>query len=136
MPDARINYTEPETLFAQTVQRRMDELNLSIRELADKTGSTYENIRKIVRGTSLPSKYFVRTIAHVLGLDEGEMTDMVAADKIKHKFGGVPELLAKKNPELVPIERLWSALTTAQKDNVLEMVRTYAKRNREKKAIS
>ncbi len=54
----------------------------------------------------------------------------MAADKIKHKYGKMPELIAGKDPSLTPVERVWTKLTNEQQDSVIKNVRQLALRNR------
>lgn len=132
MADDRVNYEVPETLFAQAVQKRMDELNLSIKDLSDKTDSAYETIRKLVRGLAFPSKYMAHVIAKELDLDAKSLIDFANTDKLRHKLGNAPAILAKKNPELEPIERLWGYLNSSQKKQIVDNVRSFARVNRER----
>jgi transcriptional regulator with XRE-family HTH domain len=133
MSDARMNFEVAETLFGQTVQKRMDEMNISIKDLSDRTGSAYETIRKLVRGLAFPSKYMAHFIATELNLDPQSLIDLANTDKLKHKLGNAPAIFAKKNPELEPIERLWGYLRKSQKKHIIETVRVWAKENRERK---
>jgi transcriptional regulator with XRE-family HTH domain len=114
----------------ERIQERMDELGLSIKDVADKAESTYEHIRKITRGTSFPSKYFIRVLAEVLDMDKQELEELVAVDQIMHKYGKTLNRVIGKNPELDPIEKVWSKLTKDQKADFISQITAVARRNR------
>lgn len=120
------------TRFSEIVEDKMDDLGLSINDVAGQVGSTYEHIRKIVRGSSpVVSKYLVKEICRVLKLDYEEMEPILNADKIHAKYKGkLPKELTDKNPELEPIERSWPKLTKAQKEDFIAQIAAVAKRNR------
>lgn len=123
---------QPTTLFAQRVVERMEELGLETIDVSDRTGATYQHIRGIVRGSSFPSPFFLRILCEVLALDFDEANQLLAADKIKHKFGGIPELLSGKDPSLTPVERQWGKLTPQQQLELVHRAETLARQNRKR----
>lgn len=124
------NVDQPTTLFAQKVLQRMEELNLGTIDVSDKTGATYQHIRGIVKGDSFPSPYFLRILCDVLGLDSLEMNKLLAVDKIKHKFGELPELLTGKDPSLAPVEQAWKSLNREQRDELIKRAKDLERLNR------
>jgi len=118
------------TLVAEKVQAAMDVQGLSIRDVAEKAGSTYEHVRNIVRGNVVPSKHYLRTLVDVLSLDLKEMEKLATADRIRTKYGKIPLELAGKNPELEPIERAWSHLSDQHKQDLVAMAQTFSKRDK------
>src|ERR1017187_9484612 len=46
--------------FAAYLGAAMKEKKVSIRDIAEETGGSYENIRRIVRGSSLPARFLRR----------------------------------------------------------------------------
>jgi ribosome-binding protein aMBF1 (putative translation factor) len=50
-------YLEKTTQTAQMVSAKMEALGISIRDLAYKVDTTYEHIRRLVRGEAVPSKH-------------------------------------------------------------------------------
>jgi transcriptional regulator with XRE-family HTH domain len=119
--------TQQLTRFAEAVQDQMDTLKLSIRDVAIKTDSTYEHVRKLLRGGSFPSKYFLRVLAEVLELDINDLERLLTADKIQHKFGTIPMELAGKKPGMEPLERVWDNLSSAHQSALIEQAQSLAK---------
>lgn len=102
----------------------------NLRDLAAKVDSTYEHMRKLIKGMAYPSKHLLRTLCDVLDLKLSEMEKLVFADRIQHKYGKLPHLLSGKNPELDPIEKDWDALTDDQKEAAKVMIHAWATQNR------
>jgi hypothetical protein len=127
------NYEPSATLFGQKMQEHMDTLHLEIRDVADQVGSTYEYMRKLVRGLSLPSKYMVGTLSGVLQWDKEEMMRLMAADRIRKEHGDIPLELSGKNPKVEPFERGWDRLTEQQQEILLGQLNTFLKQNRKHK---
>lgn len=124
------------TLFGQALQDKMDEKGLDIRGLAEQAETTYEYVRKMLRGLALPSKYMLKVLCANLGMNEREMEKLLVADRIRMKYGKIPALLAGKNPELEPIERVWGSLSAGHKEDLIRMAQTWAKHDREAAATA
>jgi transcriptional regulator with XRE-family HTH domain len=116
--------------FAEAIQAKMDELGLDINQVAGKTESTYEHVRKLVRGMSFPSKYYLRVLCDILDLEIDDMERLLVADRIQHKYGKIPLELSGKNPSLDPVERLWEKLTKKQQQDFIAQMQAVVKRNR------
>lgn len=122
------------TLISEKLNEQMERKGLSIKDVADKAGSTYEHVRNIVRGNVVPSKYMLRTLSDILGLNQKELEKIAVADRIRIKYGSIPLELSGKNPEIEPIERDWGKLTDAHKKDIITMVQAYAARDVQSKA--
>jgi transcriptional regulator with XRE-family HTH domain len=120
----------PVTQVGQKMQEQMDSLGLDIKAVADKLGSTYEYVRRMVRGLSIPSKYMVRNVAQILNIDEKEMEEMMVADNIRLKHGEAGLRVQGKNPELEPFERGWHLLNKQQKEIILTQYKTFVAQQR------
>lgn len=116
--------------FSLELQKRMDEVGVSIRDVALNTGATYEHIRRIVRGLVTPSKYLLKEICVFLQMDLSEAQELVAADQLTKKYGTMPERLAGKIEDLQPLEILWPYLTDEQKQTLTVQAKTLVERNR------
>jgi transcriptional regulator with XRE-family HTH domain len=118
---------QPKTLFGQELQRLMEEKNLSLKDLSDKTGSTYEYMRLLARGQNLPSVYFVRAAAAALGTDVSHLENLVKQDKFNRDFGSMvpPAQAAALSPELVPFVRAWPKLDDTQRNTLLQMLKAF-----------
>jgi hypothetical protein len=88
----------PSTLFANRVEQQMRDKGFEVINVADMTEATYEHVRRIVRGDSFPSPYFLRVLCEKLDLDMVEMKKLIAVDKIRAKYG---DELVDIAPELV-----------------------------------
>ena len=124
------------TVFGQALADALALKGFSLRGLARETGMSYEHARRLARGIALPSPMALRSLCRVLALDETEMAKLVAGDEIRHRYGGIPYEIAGKNPELEPVERYWPQLSAAQKEIVLDLLKTMVRRNRAKEQDS
>lgn len=124
------NVDGTEGRFSLALKSRMDELDLSIRDVALNTGATYEHIRRLVRGMVTPSKYLLKEICDFLHMDLKEAQELVAADQLMRKYGTLPEKLAGKTEDLQPLEILWPYLTEEQKQNLTVQAKVLVERNR------
>ena len=123
------NDEKAKTLTAELMEKRMEELGMSARDLSVKVGVVYEHIRNILRGNIVPSKLLVKEIAKALKVPLPELERVAVADRIQLKFGDIPFELSGKNPELEPIERAWPKLSKEHKADILAMVQTFVKRD-------
>jgi transcriptional regulator with XRE-family HTH domain len=120
---------QPEGRFAQALADRMNERDVPVRQLAERTGLTYEHLRKLVKGDAFPSKLALREICRVLDLVFDEIHPLVVADRIEKKYGGIPHALAGKHPELSLLARSWDLLTAEQKDMFRIQIKSVAESN-------
>ena len=124
------NFEQSKTRFGEMLQNAMADKGLSIRDLAEQIGSTYEYMRKLVRGLALPSKYMLNTLHQLLSFDIEEAHKLITADKIEKEHGSIPLELSGKDPELEPFERGWKWLTKQQKSALLEQFRGFIVQNK------
>jgi len=110
----------------------MQELNLSIADLAAQVGTTYEHVRNIVKGNAVPSKFMVPALAEALKINRDDLERLATADRIRSKFGTIPLELSGKNPELEPLERVWNHLSAEHKADLIAQAKAWAKRDRER----
>jgi transcriptional regulator with XRE-family HTH domain len=121
----------PEGRLATALVQRMNQLDLTIRQLAERTGLTYEHIRKLVKGAAYPSKLALREVCTALQLEATEMERLAVADRIEKKFGGIPHALAGNHPELSLLAPWWDMLTEEQKSFFRIEIRSVAQSNRQ-----
>lgn len=121
------------TQTGEKVTQRMHDLDLSIRDVAAKVGTSYEHVRNIAKGNVVPSKFMVRALAEALKFNRDELERIATADRIRVKFGTIPMELAGKNPELEPLERVWIHLSPDHKADLIAQAQAWAKRDREAK---
>jgi transcriptional regulator with XRE-family HTH domain len=119
------------TPTSELLNKRMMELKLSLSDLAAQTETTYEHVRKIMKGDTVPSKYMVQALAEALKINRGELQKVVTADRIRQKFGTIYLELSGKNPDLEPLERIWKDLSQEHKADLIAQAQAWAKRDRE-----
>ena len=123
---------KPFTRTAEIMKRAMEKQGLSIRDVAAKVDVVYEHIANMLRpgSKSIPPERLRTDIARVLKIDKHELTTAGVADAIeKKKWTSFVMEMAKKNPELEPIERDWPKLSKEHKADIIAMVQTFAKRD-------
>jgi transcriptional regulator with XRE-family HTH domain len=125
----------PATILSRKIQDAMNTQNISIRDIAEKTEGSYENIRRVVKGVSVPSIPLLRSICEILGLDRAAISDIAKGDRIRQKYGSVPIELTGKKPSLEPVDRLWDELKPDQQEMVISMVESWAQLNRKNKTV-
>jgi transcriptional regulator with XRE-family HTH domain len=121
---------QPVGRFGMMLQKAIDGKNLTLRDVAAKTRVTYEHIRKLIRQEANPSESMMDKLATLLDLDLEETMEIVTADKIEHKYGKMPAILAKKNPELETIEKEWPYLDQWMKEALNTMARNFGRESR------
>jgi transcriptional regulator with XRE-family HTH domain len=67
--------------------QRMNEVGLTATQVAGKVHLTYEHIRKLMMGRSLPSHSALARLCFALGLNQRDMRQRVARDRMIFKFG-------------------------------------------------
>lgn len=119
--------------FAKELQSYIDHRGFSIADLAKETGTTYEHIRKLVKGQAYPSKQLFLSICHALRLDsnqKGTLLTILATERTKRKYGSDPfKTQETPDPDIRPIARLWPYLKNEQKQIIAELASVMAKRN-------
>ena len=115
--------------LARALAERMNELDLTIKDVAASSGLTYEHVRKLVKGEAYPSRLALRELCRVLKLENAEMDQLAIADRLEKKYGGIPHALAGRHPELSLLERSWDLLTADQKESFRIQIRSVAESN-------
>lgn len=126
------NEDKPLTRTAELMKDAMAAEGLSINDLAKKVDVSYEHIANMLRpgSTTTPAARLLVDIAKALKLNLNKLKLAAEMDFIQKKNldAGVKEL-ARKNPELEPIERDFPKLTEEHKADVIAMVKMFAKRD-------
>ncbi|HUK86717.1 MAG TPA: helix-turn-helix transcriptional regulator [Terriglobales bacterium] len=120
---------QPQGRLAQSLVERMNQLDLTLRQVAERTGLTYEHVRKLAKGAAFPSRLALRELCRVLALDLAEMDRRAVADRLERKYGGIPHALAGKHPELSLLAPWWDLLTEEQKTSFRIQIRSVAESN-------
>ena len=119
--------------FASALQQRLDDRQMTLKELANEIEASYEHCRKLVRGSASPSPLLLKQICSTLDLDLEKMKRLVTADQNRSRYGTIPDELSGKNPDLARMERLWPGLNTEQKEVLEVLAETLVARNRRHK---
>jgi transcriptional regulator with XRE-family HTH domain len=125
---------QPVGRFGMMLHQAIDAKKFTLRDVAAQTKVTYEHMRKLIRQEARPSEHMLEKLSKLLDLDLEEITKVVTADKIQHKYGKMPAILAKKNPELDAIEKEWPYLDPWMKDALNTMARSFGREARSKLA--
>ncbi|HLK35008.1 MAG TPA: helix-turn-helix transcriptional regulator [Terriglobales bacterium] len=120
----------PQGRLARALVERMNRLDITIRQLAERTGLTYEHIRKLAKGEAHPSRLALLELCRVLQLEAASMEKLGVADRIEKKYGGIPHALAGRHPELSLLAPWWDMLTEEQKTFFRIEIRSVAEANR------
>jgi transcriptional regulator with XRE-family HTH domain len=73
--------------FGKELAHLVGQKNMTLRDLAGAIDSTYEHMRKLVRGLAYPSKYLRDAIAKTLGVSGDDLQKLIDMDKMESKFG-------------------------------------------------
>ena len=126
---------QPQGRLARALVERMNQLDLTIRQLAQRSGLTYEHIRKLAKGEAHPSRLALQELCRLLQLDRSRMESLAIADRIEKKYGGIPHALAGNHPELSLLAPWWDMLTPEQKELFRIEIRSVAEANRRQQPL-
>lgn len=124
--------------FNARLEQRMSEVGVSRLELATKTASTYEHIRKLIVGQCLPSEPMLERLCTALGLSKKEMSRRVLKDKMIFRFGDAAWQAAGIDARVAPCYILLPLLSPTERDFFIFQLNALgeAKRNRAGTAIA
>ena len=105
-----------------TIERFSDLLN-------ETTEVSYEQVRRVAKGLSQPSKSLLREMARVLELDEQELEKLRVIDDARKRYGKMLAVICQKNPELNPVEIIWPFLSADQKKSIVSTAEAFAQTN-------
>jgi XRE family transcriptional regulator, master regulator for biofilm formation len=78
---------EPVPRLGQRIQRLREQRGLSVQELADRAGTTYQSIWRIERGDQKdPSVALMKGIARALGVGVDHLISMFGEDKTSERM--------------------------------------------------
>lgn len=120
---------QPQGRLAHSLVERMNQLDLTLRQVSERTSLTYEHVRKLAKGAAFPSRLALRELCRVLSLDLAEMDRRAIADRLEKKYGGIPAALAGRHPELSLLAPWWDLLTEEQKTSFRIQIRSVAESN-------
>jgi transcriptional regulator with XRE-family HTH domain len=109
--------------FATELRKLMEshEPPLSIAEMADQLGLTYEFIRKLVRGYNLPTRGSLIILSRIFGIDVDWLESLVKEDKLAQEFGRETARILS-NPDTKALVAGMAELDDAGKIKVLDLL--------------
>jgi hypothetical protein len=134
--------TAPGNEFGRIFMNQITKMGMSIRQAAEKAmelkirgkltdSISYEQIRKIVRGTQAPTNWVLHILCAVADLDEKEMQEIVAKDRLMKQHGHVLEQMGKGiSPDHQELITAYKDLRRDQKTEVLKQMQALARANR------
>lgn len=120
--------------FASALTDKMEQTGTSIGDLAKKLDTTYEHTRKLTKALAFPSKFMLKQICELMKMNFKEQEQAVLADKLRSKFGTMPDVIAGKDPRFRELEEILPNLTEAQFDMILASATGMAEMNNKHKA--
>jgi transcriptional regulator with XRE-family HTH domain len=94
----------------------MNEMGVSVRQLATKAGTSYEHIRKLIMGECLPSDSMIERICAALELNKKEMGRRVLKDKMIFRFGDAAWQAAGIDARVAPCYILLPLLSRSERE--------------------
>lgn len=110
----------------------MREKGIAALELATATHCSYENVRKMMRGESLPGPTLLTNMCTRLGWKIQEAKNDVTADRFLRQFGDEGWKRAGKDPTMAPLYIVWPYLNEEARSVVKLLVNTFSKENKKK----
>lgn len=126
--------SDPKGRFPQYMDKALEETGLSVRDLAEKLGASYQHLNTIRNGERQPSELMLEAICKALGLDYDKMLPLVVRDKMENQYGRDALAAAfDKSPRMAEYEAYAPLLTAEQHKTVITMMSSFAKSNRKVK---
>lgn len=113
--------------FPEALLRTIERQGISLTDLARRVNSTYEHIRRLVRGLSYPSPPLLHSIARELGDSSEKLQQIMELDKIYDKYGRIPQFLMVKSTIPPSMRDGFQKLSARNKTIVVELVRILIK---------
>lgn len=121
--------------LSEWVDTAMQNQGLGIRDVAEKLDLTYEHVRRIVRGEAIPSRYILKPLCELLGLNYEDVETLAMAERIRKKYGAIQVDILPRNAAFEPVEKVWNKLNDKQRRDALTMMQGWAKNNRTEKGM-
>jgi hypothetical protein len=115
------------TAFADALHRN----GTTLVEFARMIDGSYENLRKVYKGLSLPGQFIVEMCIKHLKMDRQEVEKLIAQDRIEKKVGKrAMQSVFGRHPRMGEFDALIPLLTEDQIDGILAQIRATIKHNR------
>lgn len=120
----------PSTQIGLRIRQAMDERGWSMKDLAAELDQSYEFVRRLVRGSALPSTVNLKIICQEFGWDYAAMRTLLVQDRFRVKNGPDGTIAQTVNPEVQPFELSWHMLDKQQKEILLAQLNLFILQNR------
>jgi transcriptional regulator with XRE-family HTH domain len=121
---------EPSGRFGTALKSAIEASDMALAEVAEKSDTSYEHLRKLISGKAYPSVHLLRILATMFKTDRDEWAELVESDKLHKKFKHLPKFL-NHSPDLEPLQPLFPRLSKHNQEMVIQMVRTLLKQQGE-----
>lgn len=119
------------TAFAQALERN----NTTLVEFARTIDGSYENLRKVHKGLSLPGKFVLDQMCKHLKMNKEEAEKLIAQDRMEKKVGKrAMQAVFGRHPRSGDFDAIIPYLTDDQLNLIIGQMRTMAAQARRKKA--
>jgi transcriptional regulator with XRE-family HTH domain len=102
--------------FNIRLEQRINEIGLSTAQVAKEARMTYEHVRKLLLGESLPSDSALARLCGVLRLSRRDMKQRVARDRMIFKFGDAAWANWGVTPRIGQLEIICSVANEEQQE--------------------
>lgn len=96
---------------------------VTLRELSQKVGKTYEHCRRIVSGEPVVSEDMNTRLCHLLNLDAERMWALAAREKVSRRYGST---LAADTLPVSELQEAWRVLAPEDKERVIQLANALA----------
>ena len=104
--------------FSSALQDAIERRGMTLKSLAEGVDSTYEHMRRLVRGLAYPSRHLLHSIALELRVDFETLQTLLELDQIYEKYGGIPKFLIP-SPETRPLREAFLKLSPCNQEIVI-----------------
>jgi hypothetical protein len=109
--------------FSERLLQSMALQKITSRQLAPRIGCSYEFVRRMTRGESLPSAKLLGKICSLFRWSRTEANELVRVDECRRKFGTVFWTSIGKNPRMEPVYILFPYFTDGEQNVIIAALR-------------
>ena len=116
--------------LGRLIQATMAAKGLSMRQVSElsnahnQRGLSYEHLRKIIKGNTVPSTWILEAISRTLGIPYPKLLETHQNSEAKMKYGKTVLQSLKLSPELYELDELIRGLTKDQREMMLSHMRS------------
>jgi hypothetical protein len=111
--------------FSEKLMDGMAKSRLSQKMTAVRLGCSYEYVRKMVRGESLPAPMLLTRMCSIFHWNLKEVQRLLRLDDCRRKFGPSFWTVQGINPRMEPVYILFPYLTPGERQLMVDMMRAY-----------